>query len=169
MSQWAAVAASVTWGQSSALTWPSTLSTYSASPFLCSPRWSHSHRHRRRALSVPFRRTLDRWGSRTRGSVRCNRHSIGRSGSRGAWSLLSSSCTGLRIASQLVLGLRADQHISLLWLQRLLWPAHLCWCHQEAGMLIPPSFVVRHWICHDIKYDWHSYCETWQPKLMGRT
>jgi len=94
---------------------PSSLSTYSASPFLCSPRWSHSHRHRRRALSVPFRRTLDRWGSRTRGSVRCNRHSIGRSGLRGAWSLRSSACTGLRIASQLVLGLRADQHISLLW------------------------------------------------------
>lgn len=74
-----------TWCQvSRPLSWPSPLATYSSSPFLCSPRWNHSHRHRRRALSAPFRRTLDRWGSRTRGAVRCNRHSIGRSGSRGA-------------------------------------------------------------------------------------
>lgn len=162
------------WDQSCAATWPSPLATYSSSPFLCSPRWSHSHRHRRRALSVPFRRTLDRWSSRTRGAVRCNRHSIGRSGSRGAWSLHLSACRGLRIASQLVLGLRADQH-NIVMIQGVVWLAHFCHGHWPLsssdrryvryGNCTHCRGKVRHWICHEIKYDLHSSCAAWQLEL----
>lgn len=96
-----------------ALTWPSLLATYSFSPFPCSPRWTRSHRPRRRTLSVLFRRTLGRWGSRTRGAVRRNRRSTCRSVSRGASSLLWSACKGLHIVCHLVLGLEADQDMML--------------------------------------------------------